>query len=105
VVDTGIHWLGWSREQAIAFLVKHAMLSETEAAEEADRYVVLPAQALAYKIGEREILDLKARAHAALGDRFDIRRFHDAILRDGGMPLEILDAKLNRWIENEKAGT
>jgi uncharacterized protein (DUF885 family) len=103
VVDTGIHWFDWSREDAIAFLVKHTTLSETEAAEEADRYAVLPAQALAYKIGEREIVALRDRAEAALGKRFDIRRFHDAILKDGGMPLEILSAKIDRWIASEKA--
>jgi uncharacterized protein (DUF885 family) len=105
VVDTGLHWFDWSREEAIAFLVKHTTLSEAEAAEEADRYVVLPAQALAYKIGEREIMALRDRAKAALGEHFDIRRFHDAILKDGGMPLEILDAKIGRWIESEKAAS
>jgi uncharacterized protein (DUF885 family) len=104
VVDTGIHWCGWTRQEAIDFLVAHSALSKTEAAEEVDRYVVLPAQALAYKIGEREILDLRERAKAALGARFDIKRFHDAILNDGGMPLAILDAKIERWIAAEKAG-
>ena len=105
VVDTGIHWLGWTREQAIAFLVRHTTLSQEEAAEEADRYIVLPAQALGYKIGEREFLALRARAEAALGARFDIRRFHDAVLKDGGMPLTILDAKIDRWIETEKTAS
>jgi uncharacterized protein (DUF885 family) len=105
VVDTGIHWLDWTREDAIAFLVTHTTLSEAEAAEEADRYAVMPAQALAYKIGEREIVSLRERAKVALGARFDIRRFHDAILKDGGMPLDILDAKIDRWIESEKAGS
>ncbi len=105
VVDTGIHWLSWTREQAIAFLIAHTTLSETEAAEEVDRYVVLPGQALGYKIGEREILDLRERAKAALGNRFDIKRFHDAILNDGGMPLAILDAKIERWIEAEKGAS
>jgi uncharacterized protein (DUF885 family) len=105
VVDTGIHWLGWPREKAIAFLVEHAFLPEAEAAEEADRYAVLPAQALSYKIGERAILSLRERTKAALGARFDIRRFHDAILKEGGMPLEILSAKIERWIETEKSGS
>jgi uncharacterized protein (DUF885 family) len=104
-VDTGIHWLSWTREQAIAFLIAHTTLSKTEAAEEVDRYVVLPGQALGYKIGEREILDLRERAKAALGNRFDIKRFHDAILNDGGMPLAILDAKIERWIEAEKGAS
>ena len=105
VVDTGIHWLGWTREQAVDFLIAHTTLSPNQAAEEVDRYIVLPAQALAYKIGEREILDLRERAKAALGERFDIRRFHDAIFKDGGMPLAILDAKIDRWIELEKGAS
>ncbi len=103
VVDTGIHWLGWTREQSVDFMVAHAGLSKNEAAEEVDRYIAMPAQALSYKIGEREILDLKARAQTALGARFDIRRFHEAVLKDGPMPLPILDAKVTRWIAEEKA--
>ena len=102
IVDTGIHWLGWTREQAIQFLIEHAGLSPTEAAEEADRYVAIPAQALAYKIGQREIIELRDRAEKALGDKFDIRQFHDAVLKDGAMPLAILDAKINRWIAAQK---
>ena len=102
VVDTGIHWLGWTRFQAIAFLQTHASLSENEAAEEVDRYIAIPAQALSYKIGEREILDLRMRAQATLGAKFDIRRFHEAVLKDGAMPLPILDAKISRWIASEK---
>lgn len=102
VVDTGIHWLGWTRDSAIQFLVDHAGLSRTEAAEEADRYVAIPAQALAYKIGQREIMDLRDRAKTALGDKFDIRQFHEAVLMDGAMPLAILDAKIDRWIAAQK---
>lgn len=102
VVDTGIHWLNWSRDQAIQFLISHTALSRTEAIEEVDRYIVMPAQALSYKIGEREILDLRDRAKAALGDKFDLKRFHEAVLKDGAMPLPILDRKISRWIELEK---
>jgi uncharacterized protein (DUF885 family) len=102
VVDTGIHWLGWTRDSAIAFLKIHAGLSDNEAAEEVDRYIAIPAQALSYKIGEREILDLRERAKTALGARFDIKRFHEAVLKDGAMPLPILDAKISRWIASEK---
>lgn len=105
VVDTGIHWYGWEREKAIAYLVEHAFLPEAEAAEEVDRYAVLPAQALSYKIGERAILSLRERAKTALSSRFDIRRFHDAILKDGGMPIEILSDKIARWIETEKSAS
>jgi uncharacterized protein (DUF885 family) len=101
-VDTGIHWLGWTREQSIQFLSSHAGLSRNEAAEEVDRYIAIPAQALAYKIGEREILDLRQRAKTALGAKFDLRRFHEAILKDGAMPLPVLNAKIDRWIEQEK---
>ena len=104
VVDTGIHWLNWPREQAVDFLLTHAALSRTEAEEEVDRYTVLPAQALAYKIGEREILDLRDRAKTALGPKFDLKRFHEALLKDGAMPLPVLDQKLTRWIELEKNG-
>lgn len=102
VVDTGIHWLGWSREQAVKFLTDHTALSRTEAEEEVDRYTVLPGQALAYKIGELEILDLRTRAKFALGPAFDLKRFHDALLRDGAMPLPVLDQKMSRWIKLEK---
>jgi uncharacterized protein (DUF885 family) len=102
VVDTGIHWFGWTRFQAIAFLQTHAGLAQNEAAEEVDRYIAIPAQALSYKIGEREILDLRERAKAALGPKFDIKRFHEAVLKDGPMPLPILDAKLSHWIASEK---
>ena len=102
VVDTGIHWLNWSREQAVQFLTSHTALSRTEAEEEIDRYAAMPAQALAYKIGEREILDLRDRAKAALGDKFDLRLFHEALLKDGAMPLPVLDQKMTRWINAEK---
>jgi uncharacterized protein (DUF885 family) len=80
----------------------HAGLSDNEAAEEVDRYIAIPAQALSYKVGEREILDLRDRAKAALGPKFDIRRFHEAVLTDGAMPLPVLDAKINRWIASQK---
>jgi uncharacterized protein (DUF885 family) len=102
VVDTGIHWLGWSRDQSVDFLLAHTTLSRAEAEEEVDRYIAIPAQALGYKIGEKEILDLREKAKAALGDKFDLKRFHDAILRDGAMPLAILHAKMERWIEAQK---
>ncbi len=102
VVDTGIHWLGWSREQSISFLLAHTTLARAEAEEEVDRYIAIPAQALGYKIGEKEILDLRDKAKAALGEKFDLKRFHDAILKDGAMPLSILEAKIERWIAGQK---
>ena len=105
VIDTGIHWFGWSREQAIRFLTAHTTLSQTEASEEVERYIAIPGQALAYKMGEQKFLSLRTRAKTALGPRFDLRRFHDAVLKDGAMPLPILDAKMERWIEQEKSGS
>jgi uncharacterized protein (DUF885 family) len=102
VVDTGIHWLGWTHEQAVEYLMEHTALSRTEAVEEVNRYIAIPAQALAYKLGAYEILNLRARARAALGAKFDLKRFHEVVLKDGAMPLPILDGKVNRWIEQEK---
>lgn len=103
VVDIGMHWLNWPRETAVEFLMTHTTLSRGEAEEEVDRYIAIPGQALAYKMGERSILDLKQRAKNALGEKFDLKRFHDAILKDGAMPLSILDAKVERWIADEKS--
>jgi len=102
VVDTGIHWFAWPREKAVAFLTAHTTLSRSEAEEEVDRYTAIPGQALAYKIGEQDILDLRRRAQTALGEKFNVKRFHDAILKDGSMPLAILNAKVERWIESEQ---
>jgi uncharacterized protein (DUF885 family) len=103
VIDTGIHWLGWSFEQSVQFLMAHTALSRSEAVEEVNRYIAIPGQALSYKIGELEFLDLRERAKQALGAKFDLKRFHEAVLKDGAMPLPILDAKISRWIEQEKA--
>ena len=105
VVDIGMHWLNWPRETAVEFLMAHTTLSRAEAEEEVDRYIAIPGQALAYKIGERNILDLREQAKNVLGEKFDLKRFHDAILRDGAMPLSILDAKVEGWIAEQKDGT
>jgi uncharacterized protein (DUF885 family) len=105
IVDIGMHWLNWPRETAIDFLMAHTTLSRAEAEEEIDRYIAIPGQALAYKIGERSILDLRERAKSALGEKFDLKEFHDAILRDGAMPLSILDAKVERWITDQENST
>jgi uncharacterized protein (DUF885 family) len=104
VIDTGIHWYGWTREEAIAYLMANTAMAEADAVAEVERYIALPGQALSYKIGERKFLELRGRAEAELGAKFDIRRFHDAVLKDGAMPLPILDAKITRWIAVEKAG-
>ena len=104
VVDTGLHAFGWSRQRAIDYLLSHTALGETDAAVEVDRYIVWPGQALAYKVGQLKILELRARAEAALGDAFDIRAFHDELLADGALPLAILEAKMDRWIADQRAG-
>jgi uncharacterized protein (DUF885 family) len=102
VVDTGIHSLGWSREQAIEYLEGNSGVAHDFAAAEVDRYIVWSGQALGYKIGELKIKELRARAKAALGERFDIRRFHNALLDDGALTLTVLEARIDEWIRNEK---
>lgn len=98
VVDTGLHSKGWSREQVIAYMLENSAESETQATAEAERYMAIPGQALAYKIGELKIKELRARAEEALGPRFDIREFHAEVLRDGSVPLDVLEGKIDRWI-------
>ena len=102
VVDTGIHSLGWTRAQAIEYLAGHSGVHPDFAAAEVDRYIVIPGQALGYKIGELKIKELRAKAKAALGERFDIRRFHNALLDDGALPLTVLEARIDEWINAEK---
>ena len=102
VVDTGMHWKGWTREQAEACFFENSALAPHNIKTEVERYISWPGQALAYKIGELKILELRQRAETQLGDKFNIRRFHDAILLDGGMPLDLLEAKIDRWIFEEK---
>lgn len=98
VVDTGLHSKGWTREQVIAFMLENSASTETDAVAEAERYIAIPGQALAYKIGELKIKELRARAEAALGEQFDIKAFHAEVLRDGSVPLAILEEKIDRWI-------
>jgi uncharacterized protein (DUF885 family) len=99
VVDTGMHYLGWSRQQAIDFFKKNAGKSEHDIVVEIDRYIVWPGQALAYKIGELKIKELRAYAEEQLGDEFDIRAFHDEVLGKGAVPLSVLDANVRHWVE------
>jgi len=103
VVDTGLHAFGWTRERAIAYMTENAALNEDFATAEVDRYLVTPAQALGYKIGELKIKSLRARAKSALGDRFDLRRFHNAVIDDGGLPLDVLEARIDEWIAARKS--
>jgi uncharacterized protein (DUF885 family) len=102
VIDTGLHAKEWTRDQAIRYFIDNGAGGADYAAAEVDRYIVLPGQALAYKIGELRIHTLKSRAKAALGERFDIRRFHNAILDDGPLPLQVLEARIDEWIAREK---
>jgi len=103
VVDTGMHWKGWSRERAEACFLENSALAPHNIRTEVDRYISWPGQALAYKIGELKILELRRRAEDALGDKFSIRDFHDAVLLEGGMPLSILEKQIDSWITKEKA--
>ncbi|HXG81909.1 MAG TPA: DUF885 domain-containing protein, partial [Sphingomicrobium sp.] len=103
VVDTGIHAKGWSKDQAIAFMKDNTALTDANIEAEVNRYIANPGQALAYKLGELKIRELRSVAERELGDRFDLRRFHDAVLGQGSVPLDILDAQVREWIAAEKA--
>ena len=104
VVDTGLHALGWTRAQAIDFLAANTALSHHEIETETDRYIAWPGQALAYKMGELKIRELRRRAETELGARFDLRRFHDAVLGQGAVPLSILEEQVEAWIAASRAG-
>ena len=97
VVDTGMHAKGWSREKAIEYMVANGQPRDFAESETA-RYIVMPAQALAYKTGELKIKALRAKAEKALGKDFDVRRFHDQVLSTGNIPLSVLEAKIDAWI-------
>jgi len=103
VVDTGVHSKGWSKARAVAFMKDNTTLTDANIEAEVNRYISWPAQALAYKLGELKIRELRGRAEKALGERFDLRRFHDAVLGQGAVPLDTLDAQIEAWIAAEKA--
>ena len=103
VVDTGMHALGWSRKQAIDYMLENSVLAENNIVNEVDRYLTWPGQALAYKLGQLEILKLRDEARAKLGDRFDIRGFHDVVLRDGAVALPVLRANVEAWVAAQAA--
>jgi uncharacterized protein (DUF885 family) len=103
VTDTGLHSKDWTREQVIKYMLDNSAESETQATAEAERYIAWPGQALAYKIGELKIQALRDKAEAALGDRFDVREFHAEVLKDGSVPLDVLEAKIDRWIASKQA--
>ncbi|HEX2764484.1 MAG TPA: DUF885 domain-containing protein [Allosphingosinicella sp.] len=103
VVDTGIHAKGWDKAKAVAFMRDNTALTDANIDAEVNRYISWPGQALAYKIGELKIKELRARAERELGARFDLRRFHDAVLLQGSVPLDVLEAQIGEWIAAEKA--
>ena len=103
VVDTGLHALGWTREQAIAQMRNTSAISETNAVIEVERYIANPGQALAYKIGELKLQELRKRAETRLAAKFDVREFHRAVLEDGSLPLDVLEAKIDGWLEQQTA--
>src|SRR5262249_6578765 len=98
VVDTGMHAMGWSRQQAIDYMVRNTRLAANTIESEVDRYITWPGQALAYKMGQLEILSLRDEAKQRLGDRFDIRAFHDAVLSNGAVSLPMLHEQVEDWI-------
>ena len=102
VVDTGIHAFGWDRRRSIDYLLDNTGLSEAFATAEVDRYIVWPAQALGYKLGELKIKALRAKAETALGPRFDVRRFHNAVIDNGALPLDVLEQTIDSWIARER---
>ena len=103
VVDTGVHSENWTRDQMVQFFHDHSTLDETTVQTEVDRYIAWPSQALAYKIGQLKILELRDRAKSALGDKFDLRAFHDQVLDSGALPLDVLSDRIDAWIAAQKA--
>jgi uncharacterized protein (DUF885 family) len=102
VVDTGLHSKGWTREQAIQYMLDNSTLAESDVESEVERYIVWPGQALGYKVGDLHIQQLRRYAQDSLGDKFDVRDFHREVLSDGAVPLSVLDAKIERWIAARK---
>ena len=104
VVDTGLHAKGWTRDRAIAYMLSHSNIGKTDATAEVERYIAIPGQALAYKIGALTIQRLRAKAEAELGAKFDLKQFHAQVLMTGALPLPVLEAKIDRWIAESKVG-
>ena len=103
VVDTGIHSRKWTRAQAIRYLMDNTPNPQGDCEKAIERYIVMPGQATAYKIGMLKIVELRERARAQLGDAFDIREFHDVVLRDGAVPLAVLEETVDAWLAGKKA--
>jgi uncharacterized protein (DUF885 family) len=105
VVDTGMHSLGWTREQSISYFLANTSKTEHDVTVEIDRYIVMPGQALAYKLGQLKFRELRAYATAELGDKFDVRAFHDQVLANGALPLDVLDTRFKEWVAEQRTGT
>jgi uncharacterized protein (DUF885 family) len=105
VVDTGVHSEGWTRDQMVQYFRDHSNIDETSIQTEVDRYIAWPSQALAYKIGQLTILAERAKAQKALGDKFNLRAFHDEVLDSGALPLDVLDERINAWIVSQKGSS
>jgi prolyl oligopeptidase len=101
VVDTGMHYFDWTRQDAINYFLDNSAKTKQDVMNEVDRYINWPGQALAYKIGQLKILELRAKAESALGDSFDIKDFHHEVLKRGALPLDILEEYINQWIDEE----
>ena len=104
VIDTGLHSKGWTEDEAVAYFQANSAVTDAQARSEVQRYMVLPGQATSYKIGMMKIVELRKKAEAALGDKFDIKGFHDTVLGGGAMPLSILERRVDQWIATVKAG-
>ncbi|HEV2846155.1 MAG TPA: DUF885 domain-containing protein, partial [Thermoanaerobaculia bacterium] len=102
VVDTGFHYKRWSRDQVVQFFRDHSATDEVDIQSETDRYIVWPGQALAYKIGQLKILELRERAKKELGASFDVRKFHDEVLGGGALPMDVLEERIVNWIAAQK---
>ncbi len=98
VADTGLHAKGWTREQAIAYMLENSSMAESDVVAEVERYIVFAGQALAYKVSQRVISSLRAEAEAALGEAFDLKAFHPGVLVDGALPMEVLRKKMREWV-------
>ncbi|MEJ2298642.1 MAG: DUF885 domain-containing protein [Woeseiaceae bacterium] len=101
VVDTGIHAKGWTRQQVLDYMYANSAVAEARAVSEAERFMAIPGQALAYKVGQLKIREIRDQAEARLGDKFDVKAFHTQVLKDGAMPLSMLESKIDRWVESQ----